>query len=206
VTEDHTAKNVNEIASLIHRGGSVVEVDGALRVQGELIVTRALGDTALGPVISPNPDTGQINFGPAEMNIDVSKRAIDSCSRYFHRLQAWSTSCRREDGIKSAACPQPNDVAFAILASDGLWDVMSDEDASDMVCSFLLEHESMESYWNSRLLDIDTSDRDDLAFLEDDEVEVAGIFQRASRLLAYEALLRGSLDNIGVSVIDLAFT
>eukprot|EP01033_Poteriospumella_lacustris_P003183 gene3181-2341_t len=206
VTEDHTAKNVNETASLIHRGGSVVEVDGALRVQGELIVTRALGDTALGPVISPNPDTGQINVGPAELNIDVSKRAIDSCSRYFHRLQAWSTSCRREDGVKSAACPQPNDVAFAILASDGLWDVMSNEDASDMVCSFLLEHESMESYWNSRLLDIDTSDRDDLAFLEDDEVEVAGIFQRASRLLAYEALLRGSLDNIGVSVIDLAFT
>lgn len=207
VTEDHTAKNAKEIASLMQRGGFVTEVDGALRVQGELIVTRALGDTALGLIISPVPDTGEIIVGQASMNDEISKSATDSasCSRYFHRLQSWSTSCRQEDSEKSAPCPQPNDVAFAILASDGLWDVMSIEEAIHMVCSFLLESESMETYWNSQL-DIDTSAPDDLVFFDDGEAEVAGIFQRASRLLAYEALLRGSLDNIGVSIIDLAFT
>jgi serine/threonine protein phosphatase PrpC len=66
---------------------------------------------------------------------------------------------------------------FAILASDGLWDVISNADAVAVVCEFL-----------SLQLGAGTS------------VEA---YQNVATLLAQEAYIRGSTDNIGVCVVDL---
>ncbi|OEU14926.1 protein serine/threonine phosphatase 2C [Fragilariopsis cylindrus CCMP1102] len=63
------------------------------------------------------------------------------------------------------------------LASDGLWDVMSNQEAVDMVVDIILR-ENMEMY--------DAAD---------------GPFQEAAERLAVEAYVRGSTDNIGVCVV-----
>jgi serine/threonine protein phosphatase PrpC len=63
---------------------------------------------------------------------------------------------------------------FLILASDGLWDVMSNEEAVDMVAEVLM---SMAVAGNSVSL------------------------QEAAETLTLDAYVRGSRDNIGVAVI-----
>ena len=70
---------------------------------------------------------------------------------------------------------------FVIVASDGLWDVMSNEEAVEMV-AFVLG-----SY-----IETDHVSRDD-----------GGAFQEAAHSLAIEAYVRGSTDNIGVCVIAI---
>ena len=60
---------------------------------------------------------------------------------------------------------------FIILASDGLWDVMSNQEAVDLAWQVVTEHESSTAY------------------------------QKAAEVLTQEAYVRGSLDNIGVCII-----
>lgn len=77
---------------------------------------------------------------------------------------------------------------FLIIASDGLWDVISNDEAIELTCGFLVDilHSEIhfKSLFKSHIFPHDT-------------------FQRVSKYLAHEALIRGSSDNIGVSVLDL---
>ena len=66
---------------------------------------------------------------------------------------------------------------FIVLASDGLWDVMSNQESIDMVEEIIR---------NSKL-----SGRD------------GGAFQEAAEILTEEAYVRGSTDNIGVCVVAI---
>lgn len=67
-----------------------------------------------------------------------------------------------------------NSPCFLILASDGLWDMMSNEEAVDMVSDILM-----------------TSPENPTAL------------QQAAEALTLESYVRGSRDNIGVAVIAL---
>lgn len=67
---------------------------------------------------------------------------------------------------------------FMILASDGLWDTVSNKDAVDMVAE-VLTNQGRESW------------RDNAGF------------QRAAESLVHEAYVRGSTDNIGVVVVAI---
>jgi serine/threonine protein phosphatase PrpC len=64
------------------------------------------------------------------------------------------------------------------IASDGLWDTMSNQEAVDMVVDVIL-HASHENF----------------------AVRGGSVFQDAAERLAVEAYVRGSTDNIGVCVI-----
>jgi serine/threonine protein phosphatase PrpC/serine/threonine protein kinase len=67
---------------------------------------------------------------------------------------------------------------FVVLASDGLWDVMSNQEVVDMVDEVLMVYSLSEGIsW-----------------------EEGGAFQEAAERLVQEAYVRGSTDNIGVSV------
>lgn len=68
---------------------------------------------------------------------------------------------------------------FIVLASDGLWDMVSNQEAIDMVAHTVASYQS-----NSTNHD-------------------GGAFQEASKVLTLEAYVRGSTDNIGVCVISL---
>jgi serine/threonine protein phosphatase PrpC/serine/threonine protein kinase len=67
---------------------------------------------------------------------------------------------------------------FVVLASDGLWDVMNNQEVVDMV------NEVLEAY----------------SLSEGISWEEGGAFQEAAERLTREAYVRGSTDNIGVSV------
>ena len=68
---------------------------------------------------------------------------------------------------------------FVVLASDGLWDVMTNQEAVDMVVQVMESYDSKDWVsWNN-----------------------GGAFQEAAEVLAVEAYVRGSTDNIGVCVV-----
>jgi protein phosphatase 1L len=66
---------------------------------------------------------------------------------------------------------------FIILASDGLWDVFTNQEAVDLVTSVLQKYGPQT--WKE------------------------GGFQEAAKVLTQEAFVRGSGDNIGVCVVAI---
>jgi protein phosphatase 1L len=71
---------------------------------------------------------------------------------------------------------------FVILASDGLWDVMTNQEAVDMVAQVVNSYDATDHVsWNH-----------------------GGAFQEAAEALAVDAFVRGSTDNIGVCVVAIA--
>lgn len=184
ITVDHAASQASEAAAVVQRGGTVQLVNGIARVNGQLVVTRALGDGVLGDVISPVPDIIQVVLQPMSSGRHLDDQALGGqpspCARYKYLV--WQRYTQKV--LKNSACKIPSEFVFGILASDGLWDVMSNDEAVEMVCQFFLE-------------------RAELMYVYQDEAENEDLMQDASQLLSYEALVRGSSDNIGVSVIDL---
>jgi serine/threonine protein phosphatase PrpC len=91
------------------------------------------------------------------------------------------TSMKRDEiqelcGSMHAAIP-----CFVILASDGLWDVMTNQEAVDMVAQVVASYEAtVPASWNH-----------------------GGAFQEAAEVLAVDAFVRGSTDNIGVCVVAI---
>jgi hypothetical protein len=71
-------------------------------------------------------------------------------------------------------------LSFVVLGSDGLWDVIGPYEAVQMACRELVVHIVGDG------------------LLSDDA------FEFAARKLAVESLIRGSMDNIGVCVVDVS--
>lgn len=70
---------------------------------------------------------------------------------------------------------------FIVLASDGLWDVITNQEAVDMVTQVMEQHDNNHgTSW-----------------------EDGGAFQEAAEVLTQEAYVRGSTDNIGVCVFAI---
>eukprot|EP00980_Cylindrotheca_fusiformis_P017830 scaffold5649_cov130-Cylindrotheca_fusiformis.AAC.5 len=94
-------------------------------------------------------------------------------SRSPHVVSMSREEIREQCGVKrSIPC-------FIILASDGLWDVISNQEAIDMVAQVMTAYDATDRLsWNN-----------------------GGAFQEASEVLAIDAYVRGSNDNIGVCVI-----
>ena len=58
----HNTKNVNENETIMNKGGYIFKAGGIPRVQGELSVTRAVGNFKLNSLISHEPEIEQINL------------------------------------------------------------------------------------------------------------------------------------------------
>ena len=142
LTVDHVASSKEEKIQIIERGGFVSESGGIDRVNGSLAVSRSLGDIKLAPFLSRTP----------HVLVMTKEEAYKRCG-------------------KSLATVKQSLPCFIILASDGLWDVMSNQEAVDLAWQVVTEHESSTAY------------------------------QKAAEVLTQEAYVRGSLDNIGVCII-----
>jgi len=89
ITKDHKPHLAAEKARIIAAGGTVKKWGGSYRVNGNLAMSRSLGDFFLKPCVSPVPDVTTVCLSPAD--------------------------------------------TFLILATDGLWDVMNNADAANIV-------------------------------------------------------------------------
>eukprot|EP01041_Mallomonas_annulata_P000203 gene203-366_t len=216
LTLDHTPYDVKEASRVQQRGG-FVEHYGVLRVNGKLAVTRSLGDKSaeLSDILSQEPDITMIRLREEHKKANVNGEG-DIYHHYLGKSHSHShshshtsilndilsdnnyTSCVRYNrlldhlGLRSDI----GDISFLIIASDGLWDVMSNQEATDFVCEHLIN-------------EINTA----ISFREDNDNEniSKGIvpvdaMHGASRLLAQEAFIRGSMDNIGVCIVGLPWT
>lgn len=134
-TTDHKADNEAEADRIRANGGSVFYYHGALRVGGQLVMTRALGDHAL-------------------RSAGVTAEADTIC---MDRLLG-------DD--------------LLILATDGLWDVMQNQEAASLVCR-CMQRAAEKGVTRSAALRI------------------------AATVLTRAAIKRGSSDDVTAMVIDV---
>lgn len=148
LTIDHVASSFEEQIEIKKRGGFVSSAGGVLRVNGNLAVSRSLGDTKLSPYLSRVPHVFAL----------TKNEAKERCGQHSNlpELDIVDTPC------------------FIVLASDGLWDVMSNQEAVDMVVQVIRANKGNSAY------------------------------QEAAELLTQESYVRGSLDNIGVCVVAIS--
>jgi len=144
LTVDHVASSNKEQAQILERGGFISESGGIDRVNGSLAVSRSLGDAKLASFLSRTPHVFAM----------TKEEARDICGK------------GKTEEDHSLPC-------FIILASDGLWDVMSNQEAVDLAWQVIKGHHSGTSY------------------------------QEAAEVLTQEAYVRGSSDNIGVCIVAI---
>jgi protein phosphatase 1L len=157
LTIDHTAANADERRLVEARGGFVRFRNNVYRVNGVLTITRSVGDENLAHILSREPHV--LVFTRDEMK-DLCGVAIPETN----------------GGSSTAVVP-----CFIVLASDGLWDVLSNSDTVALVSEVV---ESAESVGQS-------TERDTTAF------------QQASEALVHEAYVRGTTDNVGVCLVAI---
>ena len=152
LTVDHVASNEDERERVESLGGFIEERGGSLRVNGTLVLTRSIGDAHLAQFLSRTPHV--ISMTKDEVNEKCHSSSMD-------------------DSV-SADYDMP---CFIILASDGLWDVISNQEAVELVA---LTVQRYGQHWKD-----------------------TGAFQEAAEILTQEAYVRGSTDNIGVCVVAI---
>lgn len=135
IQRDHTASDMEEANRVESLGAKILwghdGTSGLARVNGEVAVTRSLGDASLKKYLIPDPHVTILNLS--------------------------------EDTLVP--------FQFLVVATDGLWDVMSNDEVVEYVKA-RRQGEGM-------------------------------TWQQIATSLTHEALLRGSLDNVAVCVIDI---
>jgi len=183
LTLDHTPEQPRERARVLRRGGFVASAtaddNGARpRVNGSLAVTRAIGDAPLAHLLSAEPDVLALwlTHPPQPLSPPLSQE----------QRRSWEgeSSCERLRLLVAAA---PGQALFLILGSDGLFDVLSNDEAADLVCDVLTSLLKAEEGRGKG----------------EGEGRSGGFLQEAARALAHEAYVRGSSDNIGACVVGL---
>jgi len=129
-------------------------------------VSRSLGDANLAHFLSRHPHV-----------VAMSRKEVkEQCGIQLQNGQQERKDKHALDEISVTTMP-----CFIVLASDGLWDVMSNQEAVDMVVQVIRKY-----------------DPDHGISWED-----GGAFQEAAQRLTEEAYVRGSTDNIGVCVVAI---
>lgn len=113
LTVDHKPNSPAEMERIVKLGGTVTNVGGVHRVQGDLSVCRALGDIHLKPYVSDVPDI---------FTLPLPRSKQQSPGGHSSFSMSSSSDCAPND---------PNDACFLILACDGIWDELTDD-----VCPF----------------------------------------------------------------------
>lgn len=145
-----------------------------LRVNGQLTVTRSLGTKQLRQVLSAVPDMLLLRL------YDNDEDSTDDIEKQLDYMEKEGSEACRNYFITRSANGTPRVHKFLILASDGLWDVFSSQEAVDFTCNHL-----------AFALDVTT------------KLLPVTAFHTAARALSVEAFMRGSSDNIGVCVVDI---
>ena len=195
LTVDHNP-DVLEERLRVESAGGFVEKSGQghiNRVNGKLAVTRSIGDRKFDKeVLSHIPDV--LLLRRPRRNSTPSDVGNASMTEY-HIF----SSCMTESELSGKS-----GYDFLILASDGLWEVVSDSEAVNFVCDYLIS----QMKWNlehSILRSEDISKMDWIPQLPplSSQYLPPDAMHNAARALALEAYVRGSSDNIGVCIVEI---
>ena len=119
ITHDHKSTDPKEVARIENAGGIMIRG----RVLGVLAVARSLGDRLMEYVIArPYLSSTVVQIEGGSFKDDAVR-----------------TLPNNEQQGKSDKSPYTNG-EFLIVACDGLWDVMKDQEACDIVRSYVHEH------------------------------------------------------------------
>ncbi|KAL7472734.1 hypothetical protein ACHAXS_013105 [Conticribra weissflogii] len=157
ITHDHKSTDADEIRRIEKAGGVMIRG----RVLGVLAVARSLGDHGLKEFVIGRPYL-------SSTVIQIEKE----CDK-FSEPQVRNEFIKGRKGLSASSYSPLTDGDFLIVACDGLWDVMEDQEAVDLVRKFSLENNPRSENCSKK--------------------EVASF-------LIEEALRRGSTDNITVVV------
>jgi len=134
------------------------------------------------------------NFDPSHV-----KDHLTNVSKSQQQQQQQTTT---REGNGRIICPY-----FMIVASDGLWEGMSFDEATNFVLR-QIQDQREEHYIKDINKSIQSSMNHENVFSPNLENEEEGEytidFQLISQRLAHESLMRGSRDNIGVYIVDLS--
>lgn len=141
-------------------------------------------------------DTGMSSIREEE-SINSSVVVMSPCETYhmLHRRSHYDSTYV----LSTSYLPPPQQ--FLVIASDGLWDVMSEQDVADFVCDHLGLYLSMPSTGNNSFGNSNSSNNSSRNHVP--PLLPIDAFHETAKLLAREAYVRGSMDNIGVCLIDL---
>jgi len=165
ITHDHKSTDPAEVARIESAGGVMIRG----RVLGVLAVARSLGDHGLKEYVIGQPHLSSTTVRIVDDDDDHDDNiSFDGGSGEEETTQSARPGC----AVKTASAPY-TDGEFLIVACDGLWDVMEDQEAVDFVRDRVAKGQS-EGEERSR--------------------------EEVSQCLVDEALRRGSTDNITVIV------
>ncbi|KAL3823751.1 hypothetical protein ACHAXA_004844 [Cyclostephanos tholiformis] len=184
LTRDHKSTDPDEVERIVKSGGNMIRG----RVLGVLAVTRSIGDHGMKEYVIGRPyvsstivdiveeDDGECaNAGEDDDDEYDGEDGRHNTSNDHRRM---ASDGGGEELSSSMDCSPFTDGEFLIVACDGLWDVMSDQEAVDLV----RDHRHRERL-RARVDD-------------DDDDDDGG--KGAASFLVEEALRRGSMDNITV--------
>lgn len=196
LTLDHTPAAESERLRVEQAGGYVSKDKGGhiYRVNGKLAVTRSVGDREFEDgTISHLPDILFLNRPNRHAALNRRRREIISSQHHIY------SSCYNKISASESVHSFPT-YDFLILASDGLWDVISNDEAVQFVCDYL--HLQMQIHINSTSSVQDDFLSESILYVTSQYLPVDAI-HNAARELSLEAYVRGSSDNIGVCIVEI---
>ena len=184
LTKDHVASDPEEREMVERRGGHIIVTNGMDRVMGSLIVTRSIGDPNLAPYLSRIPHVTLLS----------KDKVLQMCGNHDNGTGSTNRpNISSDDSRASRLC-------FIILASDGLWDTVSNQEAVDLVETVVNELLSQGTGTNHSH---DNSNRSSVVRSNSHHWYETSVLQQAAEALVHEAYVRGSTDNIGVCIVAI---
>ena len=220
LTTDHTPREASEARRVLRRGGFLSpdptsrdqtlenrgKNQGQIRVNGRLAVTRAIGDAPLASVLTAEPDlvmvklaTTRGDLGAAADSEATHGEGDGEQSMHLQYNEAIAPACRRL--VRQL---KPQQEMFVVLASDGLFDVLSNREVAELVCDRLLDHiGDAGAGSNGDANSTNTRTATPRLATNGQGLWDSGVLQAAARALVQEAFVRGSSDNICAVVVGL---
>jgi serine/threonine protein phosphatase PrpC len=133
LTFDHKAEDPSEKTRVEAAGGFILRG----RVLGILAVARSFGDHGMKEFVTAQPHTSatELPSPRQQQHQQQQEPAVSDTAAAAAASTAAATAAAESASAETAAAGGEQDCPFFILACDGVWDVLSDTEACELVLS-----------------------------------------------------------------------